>query len=225
MPDTDARDAYLRRLDRRANDHLRRQHEEKPMPEMTPEDLAHFRRAWQLRDRCAQAIVERMAYLGRPRDTVSAHIAYIADTGTDGFIPSAYARMYGTPEWIARLVEVGLWAVEEKGFRDTRYLELNATKEEKDKRKMAAAARQRNYQHRKSKAATSKDTDASVTHKSRVSNASGDASPYPSPLRGDRGGRGSAGHPFADDGTGICSVCNLIPAHRNHIRVVDGRAS
>jgi hypothetical protein len=28
MRDVDARDAYLRRLDRRANDHLRRQHEE-----------------------------------------------------------------------------------------------------------------------------------------------------------------------------------------------------
>jgi hypothetical protein len=151
--------------------------------------------------------------------------SYIADEGTDGFIPTARARMYGTPEWIQRLVEVGLWTVDEKGFWDTRYLELNATKAEKDKRKMAAAARQRNYADRKRKGTTSKDADASVTHKSRVSKASGDASPYPSPLRGDRGGRGSASHPFADDGTGICSVCNLIAPHRNHIIAVDGRAS
>jgi hypothetical protein len=30
---TSARDAYVRRLDRRANDHLRRQHEEEAMPD------------------------------------------------------------------------------------------------------------------------------------------------------------------------------------------------
>lgn len=149
--------------------------------------------------------------------------SYIADEGTDGFIPTARARMYGTPEWIARLVEVGLWAVEEKGFRDTRYLELNATQEEKDKRKAAAAARQRAYQHRKSKPATSKDADASVTRNSRGSKASDGASPYPSPLRGDRARGKAQGHPFADDGTGVCSVCNLIAMHRNH--VIDGRAS
>jgi hypothetical protein len=66
--------------------------------------------------------------------------AYIADEGTDGFIPTARARMYGTLEWIQRLVEVGLWTVEDKGFRDTRYLELNPTAE-KAKAKRAVASR------------------------------------------------------------------------------------
>jgi hypothetical protein len=56
--------------------------------------------------------------------------SYIADVQTDGFIPTARARMYGTPEWIQRLVEVGLWAVEEHGFRDTRYFPLNKPKAE-----------------------------------------------------------------------------------------------
>lgn len=149
--------------------------------------------------------------------------SYIADEETDGFIPTARARMYGTPEWIQRLVEVGLWAVDEKGFWDTRYLELNARKADKEKRKAAAAARQRTYQHNKKKRSSRGDADASVTHHSRVSRTSGDASPYPSPLRGDRA-RGKRGaHPFTDDGSGVCSVCNLIPMHRNH--VIDGRAS
>lgn len=58
--------------------------------------------------------------------------SYIADRQTDGFIPTARARMYGTPEWIGRLVEVGLWAVEEHGFRDTRYFPLNKPKAEID---------------------------------------------------------------------------------------------
>lgn len=151
--------------------------------------------------------------------------SYIADEETDGFIPTARARMYGTPEWIQRLVEVGLWAVDEKGFWDTRYLELNATKADKDKRKSAAAARQRNYQHNKKKGSTSKDADASVTRHSRVSRKSDDVSPYPSPLRGDRARGKAQGHPFTEGESGICSVCNLIAAHRNHIRVVDGRAS
>jgi hypothetical protein len=54
--------------------------------------------------------------------------SYIADTQTDGFIPTAVAQQYGTPEWIGRLVDAGLWVVEEYGFRDTRYFPLNKPK-------------------------------------------------------------------------------------------------
>jgi hypothetical protein len=88
--------------------------------------------------------------------------SYIADAQTDGFIPTARARMYGTPEWIARLVEVGLWAVEEHGFRDTRYFPLNATKAEIEERRRKAAARQERYRQRHAR-------------ESRASNASPDA--------------------------------------------------
>lgn len=142
--------------------------------------------------------------------------SYIADEETDGFIPTARARMYGTPEWIQRLVEVGLWSVDEKGFWDTRYLELNATKAKKAERRKGAAARQARYEE-KLKA---------QTRKPRGSNASPDASvtrpPIPPPS-GDRA-RGKRGaHPFTDDGSGVCSACNLIAMHRNH--VIDGRAS
>lgn len=45
----------------------------------------------------------------------------------DAVIPGVLARAYGTSEWIQRLVDVGLWAVEGDGFRDTRYFELNPT--------------------------------------------------------------------------------------------------
>jgi hypothetical protein len=143
--------------------------------------------------------------------------SYIADCGTDGFVPSAVARMYGTAEWIARLVDVGLWAVDEKGFWDTRYFPLNKTKEEIERKKKQHADRQARY-HAKVKGGS---------RQSRVSHASSDASvtrpPIPPPS-GDRA-RGKRGaHPFTDDdGSGVCSVCNLIPMHRNH--VIDGRAS
>jgi hypothetical protein len=105
--------------------------------------------------------------------------AYIADKETDGFIPTARARMYGTPEWIQRLVEVGLWTVEEKGFRDARYLELNATKAQRDERKKQAAARQSRYYDRK------RHSRASDTS----SDASASRSPFPPPKGGKGGGR------------------------------------
>lgn len=103
--------------------------------------------------------------------------SYIADAQTDGFIPTARARMYGTPEWIARLVEVGLWAIEEHGYRDLRYLELNATKKEIDERKAAAAARQR-------RSRASRGGHADVTRDARVSHSA----PTPPP----KGGKGRA---------------------------------
>lgn len=103
--------------------------------------------------------------------------SYIADSGTDGFVPSAIARMYGTHEWIQRLVGVGLWTVEEKGFRDQRYFPLNKTKKEIDDLKASAAARQRAHYRRK----TSRVSDAS-------SHASGShhltRSPFPPPSEG-----------------------------------------
>jgi hypothetical protein len=106
--------------------------------------------------------------------------SYIADCETDGFIESAVARMYGTPEWIQKLVEVGLWQVEEHGFRDTRYFPLNATKAEIDKRKADAAARQRRHR--------------GATRQSRVTPASHHASvtlpPSPPPSGGRAGVRG-----------------------------------
>lgn len=89
---------------------------------------------------------------------------YVADKKTDGFIPSEVARAYGTAEWIGRLVEVGLWLVEEHGFRDTRYLELNVTSAELKRRKDAAAERQR--RSRASRGGHGEVTrDDHVTHK------------------------------------------------------------
>lgn len=88
---------------------------------------------------------------------------YIADCQTDGFIPAAVARMYGTPEWITRLVEVGLWQIAEHGFRDTRYFALNASKAEIDKRKAAAAERQRRSRATRESRVTSASRHTSVT--------------------------------------------------------------
>lgn len=138
--------------------------------------------------------------------------SYIADRKTDGFIPSARARMYGTPEWIARLVEVGLWTVEEHGFRDTRYLELNATKADLQKRKDEAAERQR-------RSRTSRRSHTDVTRDTRVSHSA--PVPSPPPPKGEGKGRTEGGHePDLDPLGGHCRTCDFPAANNRHIRVI-----
>jgi hypothetical protein len=137
--------------------------------------------------------------------------SYIADRQTDGFIPSARARMYGTPEWIARLVDVGLWAMEEHGFRDTRYFPLNATKAEIEERKRKAAARQERFRQRK-------------TRESRGSNASPDAGVImpPSPAPNGEGQAGARHAPDLDPISGHCRVCDYPAANQRHLRIARG---
>lgn len=107
--------------------------------------------------------------------------SYIADSKTDGFIESAVARMYGTPEWIQRLVEVGLWQVEELGFRDLKYFPLNKTRAAIEQAKKDAAKRQA-----KRRAVT---RDSRVSHGERHAGLT--TPPFPPPTGGK--GLGSRG--------------------------------
>lgn len=136
--------------------------------------------------------------------------SYIADSETDGFIPTARARMYGTPEWIGRLVEVGLWTVEEHGFRDTRYFPLNPTKEKIDERKRQAADRQQRY----------RDAHGSM-HKSRDSNASrnGKLTRTPTSPKGE-GDVGARHAPDVDSISQHCRICDFPAANGRHLRAV-----
>lgn len=138
--------------------------------------------------------------------------AYIAAQKTDGFIPIERARMYGTPEWIGRLVEVGLWAIEERGYRDTRYLELNPSKAEVERRKQQAADRQQRYRD----AHGSKPT----TRKPRDSNASRDAQLTRTPSSPK--GEGDAGRhkPDVDPISQHCRICDYPAANGRHLRAV-----
>lgn len=145
--------------------------------------------------------------------------SYIADQQTDGFIPTSRARMYGTPEWIGRLVEVGLWAIEEHGFRDTKYFPLNATKAEIEERKRKAADRQKRFRQK------------APTRESRVSNALRDEGqtmpPSPASPKGEGKGRGAGGRhkPDLDEVSGHCRVCDFPAANSRHIRSIEGGRS
>ena len=138
--------------------------------------------------------------------------SFIADTKTDGLVPTSVARMYGTNEWIAQLVDAGFWTVEEKGFRDNSYFEWgNKTADEIKARKKQAAARQRKYQ--KSLTDQSRVTDASVSRQAT-------RPPFPTPYGGK--GRGALraappdAHQFDDDGQGHCLQCPLPYANAVH---------
>jgi len=111
---------------------------------------------------------------------------------TDAVIPGALARMYGTAEWIQRLVDVGLWAVEGDGYRDTRYFELNPTPGQLAERKAAAAERQRKSRSRRS--------HSDVTRDSRGSHS---APTLPSSPKGE--GRGLRLVPDPPDWCGRCN--------------------
>lgn len=93
--------------------------------------------------------------------------SYIADHTTDGFVPSGVARMYGTAEWVKRLVDVGLWTTEGDGYRDARYFPLNKSGEQIRKAKEAAAERQRKKrreEHTRESRVTNRVTPKSPSH-------------------------------------------------------------
>jgi hypothetical protein len=51
------------------------------MPEMTADDIARFRRAVQLRDRCVKVAIEYSAHIGDPLTDRQARMAYDAMAG------------------------------------------------------------------------------------------------------------------------------------------------
>lgn len=64
---------------------------------------------------------------------------------SDGVIPLEIAAAYGTPEWIRKLVEVGLWESHADGYLDPHYLKRNPTAERATVRRELKADRQRRW--------------------------------------------------------------------------------
>lgn len=125
---------------------------------------------------------------------------YAARHLTDGFVPAEVATTYGTREWAARLVDVGLWEIVEHGFRMPDYLTRNPSAAVVRRRREQYAERQRRW-----RAAQEKKRRGS----NASSHASGNAAPSP-PLKGKgRSGALRAVHAFVDDGTGVCVDCPL----------------
>ncbi len=60
---------------------------------------------------------------------------------TEAVVPVEVATMYGTPEWVAKLILVGLWSTEAVGYRDVRYHAMGNPSAEVVARNRAQAAR------------------------------------------------------------------------------------
>lgn len=66
---------------------------------------------------------------------------WVARNLTDGFVPSEVATAYGSPEWVRKLVAVGLWHEVEGGYQMPHYLDRNADAATVQKRRQAEADR------------------------------------------------------------------------------------
>lgn len=136
-----------------------------------------------------------IARAGSPAAGVYARCgAWMARNLTDGHIPAEIARMYSTPEWTQRLVEVGLWTIEEDGYYDTRYLELNPSAEQVTQRRKATLERVRRHRERNKHAGqeTTVPVTPDATRYKRATNASRNAlltapPALPTPLKGGQG--------------------------------------
>jgi len=132
--------------------------------------------------------------------------SWIARNTADGLIPAEVATMYGTPEWIRKLLDVGLWEAEGTGYRDVRYFRMgNPTADTVQARRAAAAHRQQRFRQRVTR---------DKTRDSRASNADSNGASHSSPaLPPPTGGKGAgareagAGRPAPVDNRGSAPVC------------------
>lgn len=115
-------------------------------------------------------------------------------TLTEPVIPAEIATMYGTPEWVAKLVDVGLWRTEGAGFRDVKYLAMgNPTAEQVQKRRKADADRKARWRENRDRSRRDTTRDSHVSHsvQPRVT----PHSPALPPLKGEGGASARAAPP------------------------------
>lgn len=90
---------------------------------------------------------------------------WVARNLTDGFVPSEVAALYGTREWIEKLVATGLWSPVEGGFAMPDYLALhnNPTAETVRKRRTDAALRKQKQREKYRKPPSKSHGESRVT--------------------------------------------------------------
>lgn len=84
----------------------------------------------------------------------------------DAIVPVEVAAMYGSKEWVSRLVDVGLWLHVEDGYADRRYFDLNPRPEKVARQREAKRKRQERWLEKKRQgddASLTASQDASLT--------------------------------------------------------------
>lgn len=129
---------------------------------------------------------------------------WIARHLTDGFVPADVAAGYGTREWIAKLLDAGLWEAVEGGYRDPWYLLRNPSAEKVRARRQADADRKARWRERQHKKRGTRD-ETRESGGSHGVTPQGFRAPNPPPKGGrDAGASRSALRPVPD----WCGRCN-----------------
>ena len=143
---------------------------------------------------------------------------YVAQQLLDGFVPSEVATQWGTPEWVSKLVAVGLWETVPGGWRMPRYLDDNPSREKVLADRAAKAERQRKWLEKQGRASSK---PRRTTRPSR--DASQDASvtplvdpPLPPSLTGRKGGAPPLAASARPDSASVAEVLRngVEPGHR-----------
>jgi len=91
--------------------------------------------------------------------------SWIARNTQDGFVPAEIAAMYGTPEWVTKLVAAGLWSTEQAGYRDVKYFAMgNPPAEKMAARRKADADRKARWREKRDRSRRDETRDSSVSH-------------------------------------------------------------
>jgi hypothetical protein len=85
---------------------------------------------------------------------------------TEPVVPSEIAAMYGTPEWVAKLVAVGFWSAEGAGYLDVKYHALgNKTAEQVAAARRAEADRKARWREKQAMSHRDKTRDTRGTRR------------------------------------------------------------
>lgn len=91
--------------------------------------------------------------------------SWIARNTQDGIVPAEVATMYGTTEWVAKLLAVGLWSTEQAGYRDVRYFQMgNPTAEKVRARRQADADRKARWREKRHQSRRDTTRDSQQSH-------------------------------------------------------------
>ena len=164
---------------------------------------------------------------------------YVARKLLDGIVPDSIAAQYGTPEWVKRLTDVGLWETVPGGHYMPLYFEHgNPTRDRVLAERKAKSERQQRWLENKRNASSkqrrvSRPSSRPSADPSRVGS---EDTALPPSLTGRKGHARAVGaaprmpseqhpsvvpaedqHPFKPDGSGTtCEVCELPEFNRHH---------
>jgi hypothetical protein len=164
---------------------------------------------------------------------------YVARHLLDGHVPSEVAVQYGTPEWIKRLTDAGLWETEPGGHYMPRYLKVDKNPSRarvEEDRRLKSERQQRWLEKQRNSRSESRRVSRRSSRRSRDATRDGpEDKPLPPSLTGRKGSharaaRDGAGgdqqspllmpvetHSYSPDDNGTCGTCGLPETNARHL--------